>query len=249
MRTQIKTQDEIAAMRTSGKILAEILQLLKQATRVGMATQELDHMAREELKKRGAKAAFLGYQDFPAALCISINDEIAHGIPGDYVLQDGDLVHLDLGVSYEGMITDAGIGYVLGEATDDQQRLLIGTEKALMAGIVMVKEGARTGDIGAAIEKTLDKYRLDVVYELGGHGVGHTVHEDPFVGNYGTPGTGESLRAGMTIAIEPNVSLAGHEMYLKNNGWTWCTKTGALAVQFEHTVLVTEDGYEILTQV
>ncbi len=249
MRTQVKTKDEIQAMRASGKILAEILQILKAATQEGMPTKEFDRLAREELKKRGAQAAFLGYQDFPASICVSINDEIAHGIPGDYELQQGDMVHLDFGVTYEGMITDAGIGFVLGVASEDQKRLLTGTEKALMAGIAKVRDGVRTGDIGAAIEQTLTKYQLDVVYELGGHGVGHAVHEDPFVGNYGTAGTGEALKSGMTIAIEPNVSLGGHEMYLDNNGWTWRTKTGAQAVQFEHTVLVTHDGYEVLTQV
>ena len=147
------------------------------------------------------------------------------------------------------MITDAGIAFVAGKPSEDQQRLITGTKKALDAGIAVIKDGVRVGDIGHAIEATLDKYQLAVVYELGGHGVGHSVHEDPYIGNYGTAGTGEALRSGMTVAIEPNVSLSGHEMFLEDNGWTWSTKSGALAAQFEHTVLVTDDGYEILTQV
>jgi len=244
MRTQIKTQAEIQSMRHSGRILAEILQELKQATVVGMPTEEFDRLAREALHKRRAKAAFLNYNGFPATICVSINDEIAHGIPGPYELQEGDLVHLDFGVIWDGMITDAGLSFILGEATADQKRLLTGTEKALYAGIEQVKDGVRVGDIGSAIEKVLLAHKLAVVYELGGHGVGHQVHEDPYIPNFGSAGTGEALRA---VAIEPNVSLSGHDMHLLKNGWTWSTKSGALACQFEHTVLVTESGYEILT--
>jgi len=250
MRTQIKTADELQAMRRSGKILAQILQELKELTVVGMPTIEIDRIAREKLKQHNAQAPFLNYDGFPASICISINDEIAHGIPNDYELRDNDLVHLDFGVSIEGMITDAGIAYILGDKpTADQERLLKGTKKALDEGILLVRDGVRTGDIGAKIESVLKRYQLDVVYELGGHGVGHTVHEDPYIANYGTAGTGETLLAGMTVAIEPNVSLKGHEMILDSNGWTYKTKSGALAAQFEHTVLITETGSEILTLV
>ena len=249
MKTQLKTADELAAMRKGGKVLAQTLQILKEATKPGMPTSEYDRLARAELTKHGMQAAFLGYQGFPASICVSVNHEIAHGIPGEYEIQDGDLVHLDFGVACEGMITDAGIAFVAGKPSEDQQRLITGTKKALDAGIAVIKDGVRVGDICHAIESTLDKYQLAVVYELGGHGVGHSVHEDPYLGNYGTAGTGEALRSGMTVAIEPNVSLSGHEMFLEDNGWTWSTKSGALAAQFEHTVLVTDDGYEILTQV
>ncbi len=249
MRTQIKTADEVAAMRRGGKVLAQTLQILKEASKPGMPTREYDRLARAELTKHGMQAAFLGYQGFPAAICVSVNHEIAHGIPNDYIIQDGDLVHLDFGVTCEGMITDAGIAFVVGKATEEQQRLIKGTKKALDAGIAKVKDGVRVGDIGAAIESTLEAYQLAVVYELGGHGVGHNVHEDPYIANFGTAGTGEALRSGMTVAIEPNVCLVGHEMYLEDNGWTWSTKSGALAAQFEHTVLVTDTGCEILTQV
>lgn len=249
MRTQIKTQQELANIRRSGKILATILAELKNSTKPGMTTAAIDQQARSLLDKHQAQAAFLDYQGFPATICISINEEIAHGIPGERILEAGDLVHLDFGVSYHGMITDAGVSFILGPETTDQKRLLTGTKKALDAAIATVRNGVRLGDIGAAVEKTLDSYQLAVVYELCGHGVGHQVHEEPTIANFGTVGTGERLQAGMTVALEPNVSLGSHEMYLADNGWTWITKDGSLAAQFEHTVLVTQDGAEILTSV
>ncbi len=236
-------------MRQSGKILATILAELKASTKIGISTQAIDQQARTLLDKHQAQAAFLDYQGFPATICISINEEIAHGIPNERVLEEGDLVHLDFGVRYNGMITDAGVSFILGPETADQKRLLTGTKKALDAAIATVRDGARLGDIGAAVETTLDRYQLAVVYELCGHGVGHQVHEDPTIANFGTPGTGERLQAGMTVALEPNVSLGSHEMYLADNGWTWITKDGSLAAQFEHTVLVTQDGAEIITKV
>lgn len=236
-------------MRTSGKILATILQELRETTKVGMTTGEIDALAARRLKEAGAEAAFLRYNDFPASICISINEEIAHGIPGERVLEEGDLVHLDFGVRYNGMITDAGFGFVLGKPTPDQSRLLKGTEAALKAAIATLHDGVRVGDIGAAVEATIARYDLTIIYELCGHGVGHHVHEDPIIPNYGTTGTGETLRAGMTVALEPNISLGGHEMYLANDGWTWTTKDHSLATQAEHTLLITEQGCEILTQI
>lgn len=250
MKTQVKTAEEIRGMRASGKILATILAELMDQARVGMQTKEIDQLARTLLEKHNAEAAFLGYQGFPGAICISINDEIAHGIPGDRVMEAGDLVHFDFGVRYQGMITDAGRSFVLGaKPTEDQARLLIGTQKALDAAIALVRDGVRIGDLGAAVETTCDRYDLRIVYELCGHGVGHTVHEEPTIMNYGMQGTGERLKSGWTVALEPNVSLGSHDMYLADNGWTWITKDGSLAAQFEHTVLVTDTGVEILTQI
>lgn len=248
MRTQIKTDQEIKDMRTSGKILATILADLKDFTKIGKTPLEIDARAAQLLKQHASTASFLNYDGFPASICISINDEIAHGIPDGRALEEGDLVHLDFGVTYNDMITDAGFGFVLGSPTADQKRLLDGTKAALDAAIKQVKDGVRLGDIGAAVERTTEKYDLYIIHELCGHGVGHQVHEEPTITNYGTPGTGEALRAGMTVALEPNVSLGSHEMYLADNGWTWMTKDGSLATQFEHTVLVTDNGYEILTQ-
>ncbi len=247
MKTQVKTSQEIADMRKSGRILATILAELKDFTHVGMATSEIDHEARRLLAQNNAEAAFLDYDGFPASICISINDEIAHGIPGSRVLEDGDLVHLDFGVRYNGMITDAGFGFVLGKPTEDQARLLKGTEAALKAAIDVAKAGTPLGDIGFAVESTCNRYDLKVIYELCGHGVGHTVHEEPTIMNYGRQGTGERLQAGWTVALEPNVSLGTHDMHLDTNGWTWLTSDGSQAIQFEHTVLITDDGAEILT--
>ncbi len=248
MKTQVKTAQEIRDMRASGKILATILEELIDKAQVGMQTREIDLMARKLLEQHKAEAAFLNYQGFPGSICISINEEIAHGIPGERVMEAGDLVHFDFGVRYNGMITDAGKSFVLGsEPTADQSRLLTGTQKALDAAIAQVKGGVRIGDIGAAVEAVCDQHNLKVVYELCGHGVGHSVHEEPTITNYGTKGTGERLKAGWTVALEPNVSLGDHDMYLADNGWTWITRDGSLAAQFEHTVLVTDSGVEVLT--
>lgn len=249
MRTQIKTSEEIKHIRESGRILATILQELIADTHAGRTTGDVDAQARSLLAKHGSEAAFLHYNGFPGAICISVNDEIAHGIPGKRVMEEGDLIHFDFGVRYKGMITDAGIGFVIGTPTTDQDRLLKGTKKALDAAIATVRDGVRVGDIGAAVEATLEKHQLFCIYELCGHGVGHQVHEDPIIPNYGMKGTGESLKAGMTVALEPNVSLGTHEMYLADDGWTWTTKDGSLSTQAEHTVLVTQDGCEILTQI
>jgi methionyl aminopeptidase len=247
--TQVKTQQEIADMRIGGKILASILAELIDRAQVGMKTMEIDNMARQLLDKHRAKSAFLGYQGFPAAICVSINEEIAHGIPGERVMEAGDLVHFDFGVTYNGMITDAGKSFVLGAPpTPDQARLLKATELALDAAISLATSGARIGDIGSAVESVCDRYDVAVVYELCGHGVGHGVHEEPTIPNYGHPATGEKLESGWTVALEPNISLSDHEMYLADNGWTWITKGGSIAAQFEHTVLVTEGKAEILTQ-
>lgn len=248
MKTQIKTAQEIVDMRESGRILAVILAELIDYAKVGMTTRAVDIMARKLLGKHRAEAAFLGYQGFNGAICISINDEIAHGIPGDRIMQAGDLVHFDFGVRYHGMITDAGRSFVLGaKPSQEQARLLKGTEKALGAAISLVRGGVHIGDLGAAVEETCDQYDLKVVYELCGHGVGHSVHEEPTIPNHGSYGVGERLKTGWAIALEPNVSLNDHEMYLADNDWTWMTKGGSIAAQFEHTVLVTDDGCEILT--
>ena len=187
MKTQVKTAQEIRDMRASGKILATILEELIDKAQVGMQTREIDLMARKLLDQHKAEAAFLNYQGFPGSICISINEEIAHGIPGERVMEAGDLVHFDFGVRYNGMITDAGKSFVLGsEPTADQSRLLTGTQKALDAAIAQVKGGVRIGDIGAAVEAVCDQHNLKVVYELCGHGVGHSVHEEPTITNYGT---------------------------------------------------------------
>lgn len=251
MITRVKTPAEIANMRESGRMLATVLQLLKRELTVGMSTKDLADLAARELEKLGGKPAFLGYQDFPDVICISVNDEVVHGIPRtDKIIAEGDLVGLDFGVNYNGMITDAAITAIAGRPkTRGQINLLQDTENALAAGIAAVHDRVRTGDIGHAVESSLQHRRYGIVRDLVGHGVGHHVHEDPNIPNYGRAGTGPWLDAGMTIAIEPMVTLGTEKVYVAPDGWTILTQDGSRAAHFEHTVLITADGAEILTQV
>jgi methionyl aminopeptidase len=186
--------------------------------------------------------------NFPNVICISTNDQIVHGIPTDYVLQEGDLVGFDLVITYKGMKTDAAFTTVVGKANGVQKHLLNATERSLYAGIDAIKGPVRIGDIGAAIEKVLGDAKLGIVRELVGHGVGHEMHEPPEIPNYGRKGSGQLLTPGDTIAIEPMATLAGEKIRVENDGWTISTKDGSLAAHFEHTVLITEDGAEILTR-
>ncbi len=247
MKTQVKTPEEIINMRRSGQILGEILQIVAKATQPGVTTAQLDAIAAEELKKRQAKPAFLGYNNFPASICISINNEIVHGIPSEKIVQEGDLVGLDFGVEYNGMITDSAVTVGVGKISPAAKNLLTYTQKALNDAISILKDGVRVGSIGAQIESTLEEGGIKVIDSLGGHGVGHVVHEDPFIANFGTKGTGEALKAGMTIALEPIASISTHDTYLADDGWTYVTQDDSLSAQFEHTILITEDGAEILT--
>lgn len=247
MFTKIKTPQELADMRVSGQMLATVLQHLKTELAVGMTTKDLADIAAIELEKLGGKPAFLGYNGFPDVICISVNNEVVHGIPGKEVVQDGDLVSLDFGVNYNAMITDAAITVVAGESSGAKRRLLKGTEEALQAGISVVKDGVKTGDIGAAIEKVMLQYGFGIVRDLVGHGVGHRVHEEPDIPNYGMAGTGKKLSAGMTIAIEPMSTLGGERVVMDSDGWTIKTYDNSLSAHFEHTILILEDSAEILT--
>ncbi len=247
MKTQIKTDNEIKSIRESGQILSNILNYLARETVAGVTTQYIDELAAKELKKNGATAAFLGYDGFPANICISVNDEIVHGIPSSRVIKEGDLVGLDFGVKYQGMITDSAVTVAVGEISKPAQRLLDYTKRALDAGIDCLKDGVKVGSIGYAINNQLQAGNLKVIETLGGHGVGHKVHEDPIILNFGNEGQGETLRAGMTIALEPIASLSTHDAYLDSDGWTYKTADGSLSAQFEHTILITQDGSEILT--
>lgn len=251
MFTKVKTPEEIENMRVSGKMLATVLQILAKAAKPGISTKDLADIAADELERLGAKSAFLGYQDFPDVLLTSVNDEVVHGIPrADCILRNGDIVGLDFGVNYKGMITDGAITVVVGTTGSQRTKeLLRDTEESLLAGIEQVRNGVMVGDISAAIQKVLDKKGYGIVRELVGHGVGHDVHEEPNIPNYGRAGHGPVLKAGMTIAIEPMATLGGHAVTMDNDGWTIRTRDGSLAAHFEHTVLITEDGYEILTQV
>ena len=250
MVTRPKTASEIAAMRESGRMLATVLQLLRNEAQPGVPTKQLANLATAELQKLGGEPAFFGYQGFPDVICISINDEVVHGIPrADRLIADGDIVSLDFGVTYGGMITDSAISLIAGKPKQRGHiELVKNTEEALRIGIGTLHDQVRTGDIGSAIEKYLKKHRYGIVRDLVGHGVGHQLHEDPNIPNYGRAGTGPWLQAGMTIAIEPMVTLGTDRVYTADDGWTVLTADGSWSAHFEHTVLITEDGAEILTQ-
>jgi len=248
----IKTETEIEAMRESGRMLATVLQMIRTKVQPGMTPKDVSRLAAGELKRLGGKPAFKGFEGYPDIICISTNNEVQHSIPNNHVFRDGDIVNFDFGVTYQGMVTDAGISLSIGgidKADAAGKRLLEGTERALYAGLDVIKDGCRVGDISAAVEAVLHAYELGIVRELVGHGVGHEMHEDPEIPNYGRAGTGPVLKAGMTIAVEPITTLGDHRIFQTRDGWTLMTQDGSRSAQFEHTVLVTPDGCEILTQV
>jgi len=247
MMNQIKTPDEIVAIRESGHMLAAVLRYLEPKSVPGITTGELNRLAAAELKALGGKPAFLGYEGFPGVICISVNEEVVHGIPGKRVLAAGDIVGLDFGVTYDGMITDGAITVPVGAVTSEASRLMKATREALDLGIAEVRAGARVGDIAHAIELRLRADKLGVIEDLSGHGVGHLVHEDPLILNYGPAGRGMRLKAGMTIAIEPMATLGTREIVMAADNWTIRTADGSLGSQHEHTVLVLPDGAEVLT--
>lgn len=255
IRNRVKTKAEQESLRQSGGILATVLRRVSSQLAAGQTTHELDVLARHELKALGGKSPFLEYvidsgvQPFPGVLCVSVNDEVVHGVPSRRELVQGDVVGLDFGVDYQGMITDGAITVVVGGlATSSVERLLTATSQALNNGIAQVKAGARVGDISAAIEQRLRRDSLGIVRELSGHGVGDSIHEEPTILNYGRAGTGMRLEAGMSLAIEPMATLGDRRIKIDADGWTIRTADGSIAAQFEHSVLVTEDGCEILTR-
>jgi len=249
MMTVVKTASEIAAMRESGHMLASVLNLLASKLNTGMSTKDLADYAKQELKSLGGQPVFLGYQGFPDVLCVSLNDEVVHGIPNPKrIIKDGDIVGLDFGVTYRGMITDAAISLIAGKKPHQKDVALVrDTKQALIAGIEAVHGGVQTGDIAAAVYEVLQKGKYGVVRDLVGHGVGHDLHEEPNVPNYGRERTGERLEAGMTIAIEPMATLGDYRVFIDQDGWTVRTRDGSRSAHFEHTILITEDGAEILT--
>lgn len=251
---KFKTKEEIADLRISGARLAFVLQEVKKAVKPGISTLELDAIADKLIRDGGDIPPFKNYTPhgartpFPAALCVSVNDEIVHGIPSkDRILQDGDIVSLDLGVSHNGMITDAAITVPVGEVSHEIEALIADTERSLYEGIKAAKVGGRIGDISAAIERVGNKGGYGIVRELGGHGVGHAVHEEPYVPNYGSKGTGPLLKPGMVLAIEPMFMLGEEDIRLMPDGYTIVTHDGSLSAHFEHTIVFTEEGVEIVT--
>ncbi len=231
-------------------MLATILGLMRTEAKSGLSPRDMSILARRELKHLGGTPTFLGvgHPPYPDIICISVNDQVQHSIPTDRPFEPGDIVNFDFGVTYKGMVTDAGISVCIdNKTTPDTARLLKGTERALSDGLAVIRQGCHVGDISAAIERTLRTHHLGIVRELVGHGVGHDLHEEPEIPNYGRAGTGPVLKAGMTIAVEPITTLGSPAIYEEKDGWTLRTADGSYAAQFEHTVLVTANSCEILT--
>lgn len=248
MFTKVKTEAELATQRESGKMLATVLSVLERKVAPGISERELADIAAKELKALGGEPTFKGYHGFPDVICISVNDKVVHGIPGTYVLQDGDIISLDFGVTYKGMVTDSARTFPVGTVDAGTLKLIDVTRQSLMSGIEALYDGVYVGDIASAVEATIAPHGYGIVRELVGHGVGHQLHESPDIPNYGKPGTGARLQAGMTIAIEPMVNLGTEAVQVEPDGWTITTRDGKPSAHFEHTVLITEDGGEILTQ-
>lgn len=249
MLTRVKTAEEIINIRQSGQMLAAILEMVKLWAKPGISGLEIDRLVSREIKTLGGKSACLGYQGFPKSICISVDDEIVHAIPDDRPFEEGQVIGFDYGVNFRGMITDAAMTMTIGQNTDKEvKRLLKGTQRALAEGIAAIDGPVRVGQISAAIEDTLQHFNLGIVRELVGHGVGHDFHEEPNIPNYREPNAGILLKAGMTVAIEPMATLGSGRVKMAQDGWAVLSADGSLSAQFEHTVLITPDGAEILTK-
>lgn len=250
MQTKPKTQNQIRAIRESGEMLSNVLSYLIVQVKEGMSTKDLAVLAANELQRLGGQPAFLNYQGFPDVLCTSINNEVVHGIPRkDKIIKDGDLLSLDFGVTYKGMITDAARTIIVGKPKSQKHVDFVeNTKRSLYEGIATLKDGIRVGDIGHAIESYLNRFGYGIVRDLVGHGVGHYLHEDPNIPNYGRANTGPWLEKNMTIAIEPMTTLGRDDVMISKDNWTILTRDDSLSAHFEHTVLITAEGSEILTE-
>ena len=244
----IKSREEIEAMRRAGAVVAATITALKAAVRPGVTTLELDELAEGEIRRLGGTPTFKGYRGFPASICTSVNEEIVHGIPGERVLEVGDLLKVDVGATVDGLIGDAAVTVPVGEISEKAQELIDVTRQSLEEGIKAAVMGARTGEVGAAVEEYVKSKRFSGVREYVGHGVGRFLHEDPQVPNYGPAGMGPQLRPGMAIAIEPMVNVGGWKTKLLGDQWTVVTEDGSLSSHFEHTIVITDGNPEVLTR-
>ncbi|MBC7217754.1 MAG: type I methionyl aminopeptidase [Candidatus Caldatribacterium sp.] len=240
-------REDLERIRKSGRILGNVLAKVRELLTPGISTSFIEEVVREYITRQGARPAFLGYRGFPAALCISINNEVVHGIPRDRVIRAGDLVSIDVGVEFEGFYTDAAFSVVVGNGNPVAQRLVEVTRRALYAGIRQALPGKRVGDISHAIQTTIEREGFSVVRDLVGHGVGRSLHEDPQIPNFGQKGQGTVLEEGMVLAIEPMANEKGYRVKVLEDGWTVVTEDGGLSAHFEHTILVRRGQPEILT--
>lgn len=243
----VKSRDEIAIMRQAGRVVAETLQVLVERLRPGLVEKELDEIVRKEFSRRGVVPTFLGYHGYPATVCVSINDEIVHGIPGDREIMDGDVVSIDLGCTYRGFVADSAVTAGAGNLSPEAQRLINVTRESLERGIAAARGGARVGAIGNAVQAFVEDQGFSVVREYVGHGVGREMHEDPQVPNYGRPDAGPVLKPGMVIAIEPMVNAGDWRTKRDSDNWTVRTADGSLSAHFEHTLAITGGEAEVLT--
>ena len=244
----IKSPREIELMRVAGEIVGDTHKYLKKYLRPGITTKEIDSLARDYILSRNATPSCYHYQGYPANICISINEEVVHGIASNRKLKDGDIITLDICACYKGYHGDSAWTYAVGNVSEEKKYLMEHTEKALYQGLKKVKAGNHVGDIGYAVEQYAITHKLGVVKELCGHGVGNNLHEDPDVPNYGQKNTGPILKEGMVIAVEPMLNLGTADVYLLDDDWTVITADNQPSAHFEHTVLVTKDGYEIMTK-
>lgn len=246
---RIKKKDEIKRMVKASEILSEAFESIKKTIAPGITTKDIEDIAEEIVLSKGAKLTFKGYRGYPAGICVSVNDEVVHGIPSrQRLLKEGDIVSIDIGVTYQGYISDAAITLPVGKVSERAQRLMDVTREALYRGIEAARVGNRVGDISHAIQSFVEGHGYSVVRKFVGHGVGRSLHEDPQVPNYGEPGTGVKLREGMTLAIEPMVNEGTFEVVILEDGWTAKTSDGSLSAHFEHTVLIKRTGPQILTK-
>ena len=244
----IKSNEEIELLKIAGQIVGDTHNYLKQFIKPGITTKELDKLAYDYIISKDATPSFLNYEGYPASICTSVNEEVVHGIPSDRILQEGDIISIDIGACYKGYHGDSAWSYPVGNISEEKKYLLEHTEKSLYEGLSVIKPGMKIGDIGYAIEQYALKHKLGVVKELVGHGVGKNLHESPDVPNYGKKNTGMTLRKGMVIAVEPMLNLGDSNIYILDDDWTIITADDKPSAHFEHTIVVTKDGYEILTK-
>lgn len=244
----VRNEEEINKLREAGKVVGLCHRYLQQFIKPGISTKELDRLAKKFIESKGCTCSFEGLYGFPGSICISINNEVVHGIPSRRKLKNGDIVKLDIGACYQGYHGDSAWSYIVGEGSERDIKLLKRTEESLMAGLAAIHDGCTTGDIGHAVAKVAHKYNLGIVKELVGHGVGDKVHMEPDVPNYGNEHKGPILHTGNVIAVEPMLNLGTADIYMLDDDWTICTDDDQNSAHFEHTVLVTDQGYEILTR-
>jgi methionyl aminopeptidase len=244
----LKSLQEIAKMEVANRIVAEILEGVKEKVQPGIETRELDELAEEMCRKHRVKPAFKGYRGYPRSICVSVNEEVVHGIPGPRRLKAGDVVSLDFGVKYEGFYGDAAITVGVGDVGERARALIAATEESLYAGIAQVKAGQRLSDISHAVQTVVEGAGFGVIREFVGHGIGRSLHEDPQIPNFGPPDRGPTLQVGMTFAIEPMTSMGAWQVRILQDGWTAITQDGSCAAHFEHSVALTENGVLILSR-